>query len=236
MYEAAHTPSDRMRLVGIISAVAGSRSSGPYGRVGGLRGSRTRFRPQLRLNDSQPSRSIVYRIPERTPDGTRHERPGPVRAETRGAVRRPGSPLWPSSSPCCPFRARPGGAAESFADLAEQVTGAVVNISASTTVETCNRTLPQLPQGTPFEDLFEEFFNRRGQGQGPGSEAPRNSPQQRRSNSLGSGFVIDPVGIVVTNNHVIGDANDISVIFSDGTRSRPRSSARTRRSTSRCSR
>ena len=70
-------------------------------------------------------------------------------------------------------------APESFADLAEQVTGAVVNISASTTVEARNRTLPQLPQGTPFEDLFEEFFNRRGQGQGPGSEAPRNSPQQR---------------------------------------------------------
>ena len=110
-------------------------------------------------------------------------------------------------------------APESFADLAEQVTGAVVNISASTTVETRNRTLPQLPQGTPFEDLFEEFFNRRGQGQGPGGEGGPRPPQQpRRSNSLGSGFVIDPSGIVVTNNHVIGDANDISVIFSDGTR------------------
>ena len=108
------------------------------------------------------------------------------------------------------------GAPESFADLAEQVTGAVVNISASTTVEARNRTLPQLPQGTPFEDLFEEFFNRRGQG--PGGEGGPRPPQQRRSNSLGSGFVIDPSGIVVTNNHVIGDANDISVIFSDGTR------------------
>src|SRR3712207_5572955 len=125
-----------------------------------------------------------------------------------------------------PLPAQARSAPESFADLAEQVTGAVVNISASTTVETRNRTLPQLPQGTPFEDLFEEFFNRRGQGQGPnqrpgegpGSEAPRNSPQQRRSNSLGTGFVIDPSGIVITNNHVIGDANDISVIFSDGTR------------------
>jgi serine protease Do len=113
-----------------------------------------------------------------------------------------------------PARAAP----ETFADLAEQVTGAVVNISASTTVETRNRTLPQLPQGTPFEDLFEEFFNRRGQGQGPGGEGGPRLPQQRRSNSLGSGFVIDPSGIVVTNNHVIGDANDISVIFPDGTR------------------
>jgi serine protease Do len=120
-----------------------------------------------------------------------------------------------------PVEAR--SAPESFADLAEQVTGAVVNISASTTVEARNRTLPQLPQGTPFDDLFEEFFNRRGQGQGqgqgPGDDGPRPpQQQQRRSNSLGSGFVIDPSGIVVTNNHVIGDANDISVIFSDGSR------------------
>ena len=108
-------------------------------------------------------------------------------------------------------------APESFADLADEVTDAVVNISASTTVEARSRALPQLPPGTPFEDLFEEFFNRRGQGKaaGRGDSAPQ---RQRRSNSLGSGFVIDPSGIVVTNNHVIGDANDISVIFPDGTR------------------
>ncbi len=112
-----------------------------------------------------------------------------------------------------PLPALARSAPESFADLAEEVTGAVVNISASTTVETRNRTLPQLPPGTPFEDLFEEFFNRRGQGNNDD-----NAPRTRRSNSLGSGFVIDPSGIVVTNNHVIGDANDISVIFSDGTR------------------
>ncbi|WP_406600808.1 DegQ family serine endoprotease [Microvirga rosea] len=112
-----------------------------------------------------------------------------------------------------PMAAQARSAPESFADLAAEVTGAVVNISASTTVEAKNRALPQLPPGTPFEDLFEEFFNRRGQGNG--DSAPR---QQRRSNSLGSGFVIDPSGIVVTNNHVIGDANEITVIFSDGTR------------------
>jgi serine protease Do len=114
-----------------------------------------------------------------------------------------------------PLETQARAAPESFADLAEQVTGAVVNISASTTAETRNRTLPQLPPGTPFEDLFEEFFNRRGQGQGNGEN---NAPRPRRSNSLGSGFVIDPSGIVVTNNHVIGDANEISVIFSDGSR------------------
>ena len=100
---------------------------------------------------------------------------------------------------------------ESLADLAAEVTPAVVNISASTT----SGGGPSRPRvapgpGTPFDDLFEEFFRRRG-----GREAP---PRPRRSNSLGSGFVIDPSGIVVTNNHVIGEANDIQVIFSDGTR------------------
>ena len=110
----------------------------------------------------------------------------------------------------------------SLADLADQVTDAVVNISASTTVEARNsRTMPQLPPGTPFEDLFEEFFNRRGGkgGEKGGERGDNDSPrQQRKSNSLGSGFIIDTSGIVVTNNHVIGDANDIQVILHDGTK------------------
>src|SRR3954465_12392864 len=105
-----------------------------------------------------------------------------------------------------PLDAWARGAPESFADLAEEIMPAVVNISAATTVEARSRTLPQLPQGTPFEDLFEEFFNRRGQG-GQGGGNGENSPSRpRSSNSLGSGFVIDSSGIVVTNNHVIGDA------------------------------
>ncbi|HZB38225.1 MAG TPA: serine protease, partial [Beijerinckiaceae bacterium] len=67
-----------------------------------------------------------------------------------------------------PLPAFARSAPESFADLAERIMPSVVNISASTTVEARGRTLPQLPPGTPFEDLFEEFFNRRGQGpQGP---------------------------------------------------------------------
>lgn len=108
----------------------------------------------------------------------------------------------------------------SLADLAERVMPAVVNIAAVTTSDTRGRTLPQIPQlgpDTPFGDLFEEFFNRRGQGQqgqGPQGQAP----QQRRSQSAGSGFVIDASGIVVTNNHVIGDANEITVIFNSGLR------------------
>src|SRR4051812_6287099 len=111
--------------------------------------------------------------------------------------------LWPAAA-----HAR---GPESFADLSDQVMDAVVNISAATTVETRGRATPSLPPGTPFEDLFEEFFNRRG-GQGDAPRAPR------RGNSLGSGFIIDPSGIVVTNNHVIGDANEITVILHDGTK------------------
>ena len=108
----------------------------------------------------------------------------------------------------------------SLADLSEQVTDAVVNISASTTVEArSSRTMPQLPPGTPFEDLFEEFFNKRGgRGGGGGGGGGEEAPRSRKSNSLGSGFIIDASGIVVTNNHVIGDANDIQVILHDGTK------------------
>ena len=100
---------------------------------------------------------------------------------------------------------------ESLADLAAEVTPAVVNISASTTSGAAPR-----PPGVaaaaaaPLDGLSGESSRRRG-----GRGAP---PRPRRSNSLGSGFVIDPSGIVVTNNHVIGEANDIQVIFSDGTR------------------
>ena len=73
--------------------------------------------------------------------------------------------------------------------------------------------MPQLPPGSPFEEFFEEFFkNRRGQG-GPNGGAPT----PRRVNSLGSGFIIDPSGLVVTNNHVIADADEINVILNDGT-------------------
>jgi len=109
---------------------------------------------------------------------------------------------------------------ESLADLADQVTDAVVNISASTTVEArpSARGGPQLPPGTPFEDLFEEFFNKRGGRGGGGGDGESPRQQSRKSNSLGSGFIIDASGIVVTNNHVIGDANDIQVILHNGTK------------------
>ncbi len=105
---------------------------------------------------------------------------------------------------------------ESVADTAAAVIDAVVNISASTTVDDQRGVqMPQLPPGSPFQDFFDEFFGQRGPNGGQNG-APRQ--QQRRPNSLGSGFVIDPAGLVITNNHVIGDANDITVIFTDGKR------------------
>ena len=106
---------------------------------------------------------------------------------------------------------------DGIADVSERVIDAVVNISTSQTIGGDPRangpqTTPQLPPGSPFEEFFEEFFkNRRGQGD-------QQSRPPRRANSLGSGFIIDPSGIVVTNNHVIAEADEITVIFQDGTR------------------
>lgn len=116
-----------------------------------------------------------------------------------------------------PALAQGRGAPDSFADLAANVSDAVVNISASQAApERRAGSAPNLPRGTPFDDLFEEFFKRRQQG--PDSEGGRQPQQQRRSNSLGSGFVIDAAGVVITNNHVIADASEITVIFNDGQR------------------
>tara|TARA_Y100000591_G_scaffold106099_1_gene90346 strand:- start:243 stop:1649 length:1407 start_codon:yes stop_codon:yes gene_type:complete len=84
----------------------------------------------------------------------------------------------------------------SFADLAEKLMPSVVNISTTTTITTQSNPFPfQFPPGSPFEDMFKEF----------------GTPQERKSAALGSGFIIDPKGIVVTNNHVISDAEDIIV-------------------------
>jgi len=105
---------------------------------------------------------------------------------------------------------------EGVADVAEQVIDAVVNISTKQTVDLSKGAVPQLPPGSPFEEFFEEFFkNRRGPG-GPGGPGG-SSPTPRRVSSLGSGFVIDPSGLVVTNNHVIAEADEVSVILNDGT-------------------
>ena len=98
---------------------------------------------------------------------------------------------------------------EAVTDIAEASLDAVVNISTTQAVARRSRSerpRVEVPEGSPFEDLFEDFFDQE-----------RETPQSRNVNSLGSGFVVDPSGIVVTNNHVIADADSILVNFTDGT-------------------
>jgi len=92
----------------------------------------------------------------------------------------------------------------SFADLAERLSPAVVNIATAQTIEQPERNGPQVPEGSPFEDLFRDFFE---------NGQPR-APQTVQS--LGSGFIISPEGYIVTNNHVIEEADEITVNFTDG--------------------
>lgn len=94
---------------------------------------------------------------------------------------------------------------DSFAELAEQVSPSVVNITTSTVV--ASRTGPRgvVPEGSPFEDFFREFEDRQEEGERP-----------RRSSALGSGFVISEDGYVVTNNHVIDGADEILIEFFSG--------------------
>ena len=85
---------------------------------------------------------------------------------------------------------------ESFADLAEKLMPSVVNISTTQTVKTSSNQFPfQFPPGSPFEEMFKEFQR----------------PTERKASSLGSGFIIKENGIVITNNHVIANADDILV-------------------------
>ncbi len=97
-------------------------------------------------------------------------------------------------------------APDSFADLAEKVSPAVVNITTTTTVAAPIDGSPMFPDGSPFGDLFKDFNGQNGQG----------APQE--SNALGSGFVVSADGYIVTNNHVIEDADQIEIEFFSGER------------------
>ena len=90
----------------------------------------------------------------------------------------------------------------SFADLAEKLMPSVVNISTTQTIKTTSNPFPfQFPPGSPFEDMFKEF----------------NRPTERKATALGSGFIIDKKGLVVTNNHVIQGAEDIFISVNGST-------------------
>ncbi len=141
---------------------------------------------------------------------------------------------------CLPATAIARGAPDSFADLAQTLLPAVVNISSTQNMQAANSDkgpeMPVFPPGSPFEQFFKDFMNRHGHGGGgddngdPGEDGPDSAPDQQgqadpheapnghphRMQSLGSGFIVDPSGIVVTNNHVIEGADEITVTLQDG--------------------
>jgi len=94
---------------------------------------------------------------------------------------------------------------DSFADLVEDLSPSVVSIASTTTVKNNNPQdqLPRFPEGSPFDEFFKEYFDRN----------QRRSPSERPMVGLGSGFIIEESGIIVTNNHVIEGADEISVVL-----------------------
>ncbi len=125
----------------------------------------------------------------------------------------------PILSPMADAPAYARGAPDSFADLAAKLLPAVVNVSSTQTITAQNGgpdvgpEVPMFPPGSPFEQFFKDFLNRNHRG-GQGDDQPE--PEQRLQ-SLGSGFIIDPSGLIVTNNHVIDGADRITVTLQDNT-------------------
>ncbi len=138
---------------------------------------------------------------------------------SRGSKERSARQLLWGSAAAAALALAPGGAVpaeaqqgpQSVAPIAEKLIDAVVNISTSQIAKGPEGVpLPKVPKGSPFEEFFEDFFNKRN---------GRVPPSERKVSSLGSGFVIDgKEGYVVTNNHVIDGADEIIVNFHDGSK------------------
>ena len=144
-------------------------------------------------------------------------RPSIVRAALLGVSFALVTPAVPLVQP-----AAARSAPDSFADLAGKLLPAVVNVSSTQTITAKNGggpgagpEVPIFPPGSPFEQFFKDFLNRNHQGQG--GSGGDNPPAARRAQSLGSGFIVDPAGYVVTNNHVIEGADEVSVTLQDNT-------------------
>ncbi|MBO0661735.1 Do family serine endopeptidase [Jiella sp. MQZ9-1] len=114
----------------------------------------------------------------------------------------PGTAPGAAASAPTPMRYGPA----SVADLADKLLPAVVNVSTAQGVKQPGRGVPQLqaPEGSPLQDFFDDLLR------------DKNGAGERSVQSLGSGFVIDPSGVIITNNHVIGDADTITVNFANG--------------------
>jgi serine protease Do len=125
----------------------------------------------------------------------------------RGVIRAAFIGLMATAAPAAiaPTAAFARNAPDSFADLANQLLPTVVNIATTQTLKGADTKgkIPAIPPGSPLEDLFKDLL-------GPNRNLPRHVT------SLGSGFIIDPSGLIVTNNHVIENADEITVTLNDG--------------------
>ena len=127
------------------------------------------------------------------------------------------------TAPATPAAPTPGAAAvvapaiPSFAEVAERVSPAVVNVTvvAGGMPEKSSKARPKMPEDMPMEEFFRRFFEQPGM---PGMPGPHGMPDGGRVQGAGSGFLIDPSGLVVTNNHVVDGANEITVTLNDASK------------------